>query len=212
VFLVDDHEVVRAGLRSMLEANGDMVIVGEAGTARAALERVFDARPDVAVLDLRLPDGSGVEVCREIRSNMPDVACLVLTSYDDDQALFDSIMAGAAGYVLKQLRGVDIVDSIRQVAQGHSLLDPSLTNAVFDRIRGAMPDDELSGLSAQEKRVLSLIGEGLTNRQIADSMGLAEKTVKNYVSHLLAKLGMKRRTQAAVLAARRAEKEQSGAA
>ena len=203
VFLMDDHEVVRRGLADLLGMESDMEVVGEAGSKADALNRIPAARPDVAVLDVRLPDGSGVEVCRDIRSQMPEVRCLMLTSYADDEALFDAIMAGASGYVLKEIRGNDLVDAIRQVAGGKSLLDPAATQRVLDRLRrGEQHDSRLDGLSDQERRILELIGEGMTNRQIGESMHLAEKTVKNYVSSLLAKLGMERRTQAAAFAAR----------
>jgi two-component system, NarL family, response regulator DevR len=210
VFLLDDHEVVRRGLSDLLGLESDMEVVGEAGTAADALHRVPAARPDVAVLDVRLPDGSGVEVCREIRAQLPEVRCLMLTSYADDEALFDAIMAGASGYVLKEIRGNDLVDAIRQVAAGKSLLDPIATQRVLERLRdGEKHDDRLDALTDQEKRILDLIGEGLTNRQIGERLHLAEKTVKNYVSSLLAKLGMERRTQAAAYSARMsAEKEQ----
>jgi two-component system response regulator DevR len=203
VFLMDDHEVVRRGLADLLGMESDMEVVGEAGTTADAMHRIPAARPDVAVLDVRLPDGSGVEVCRDIRSQMPEVRCLMLTSYADDEALFDAIMAGASGYVLKEIRGNDLVDAIRQVAGGKSLLDPAATQRVLDRLRkGEQHDSRLDGLSDQERRILELIGEGMTNRQIGEAMHLAEKTVKNYVSSLLAKLGMERRTQAAAFAAR----------
>ena len=203
VFLMDDHEVVRRGLADLLGMESDMEVVGEAGSKADALHRIPAARPDVAVLDVRLPDGSGVEVCRDIRSQMPEVRCLMLTSYADDEALFDAIMAGASGYVLKEIRGNDLVDAIRQVAGGKSLLDPAATQRVLDRLRkGEQHDGRLDGLSDQERRILELIGEGMTNRQIGEAMHLAEKTVKNYVSSLLAKLGMERRTQAAAFAAR----------
>ena len=203
VFLMDDHEVVRRGLADLLGMESDMEVVGEAGSKADALHRIPAARPDVAVLDVRLPDGSGVEVCRDIRSQMPEVRCLMLTSYADDEALFDAIMAGASGYVLKEIRGNDLVEAIRQVAGGKSLLDPVATQRVLDRLRkGEQHDSRLNGLSDQERRILELIGEGMTNRQIGESMHLAEKTVKNYVSSLLAKLGMERRTQAAAFAAR----------
>jgi two-component system, NarL family, response regulator DevR len=203
VFLLDDHEVVRAGLRSLLETTDDLVVVGEAATVTDALVRIPLVGPQVAVLDVRLPDGSGIEVCREIRSLLPDIACLMLTSYADDEALFAAVMAGAAGYVLKQVGSPDLLDSIRRVASGQSLLDPTITERVLERLR-ADPTDEprLASLSTQERRVLNLIAEGQTNRQIAASLYLAEKTVKNYVSSLLAKLGMERRTQAATFAAR----------
>jgi DNA-binding NarL/FixJ family response regulator len=205
VFLLDDHEVVRRGVRELLEAEEDMTVVGEAGTAEEALARIPATRPDVAVLDVRLPDGDGVSVCREIRSRRPDVQCLMLTSFADDEALFSAIMAGAAGYVLKQVKGIDLVEGVRRVGRGESLLDPSVTRRVLERLR-APADDELSSLTDQERRILDLIAEGHTNRQIAEHMYLAEKTVKNYVSNLLAKLGMSRRTEAAVYAARLAER------
>ena len=211
VFLLDDHEVVRRGLADLLGLESDMEVVGEAGTAADALHRVPAARPDVAVLDVRLPDGSGVEVCREIRSQLPEVRCLMLTSYADDEALFDAIMAGASGYVLKEIRGNDLVDAIRQVAAGKSLLDPVATQRVLERLRdGEKHDDRLDALTDQEKRILELIGEGLTNRQIGERLHLAEKTVKNYVSSLLAKLGMERRTQAAAFSARLTAEHEHG--
>lgn len=201
VFLLDDHEIVRRGLRDLLEADGDIEVVGESGSAQEATRRVPALRPDVAVLDGRLPDGSGVDVCRQVRSEDPDIAVLILTSYDDDDALFAAIMAGAAGYVLKQIRGTDLVDAVRRVSAGQSLLDPAVTTRVLDRLRtGPEKDAALAPLTDQERRILDLIGEGLTNRQIAGRMFLAEKTVKNYVSSLLGKLGMERRTQAAVFA------------
>jgi DNA-binding NarL/FixJ family response regulator len=203
VFLLDDHEVVRAGLKVMLEASGQIEVVGEAESAVDAAHRIPALRPDVAVLDARLPDGSGIEVCREIRSVDPTLKALILTSYDDDEALFSAIMAGAAGYVLKDVRGTDLVDSIRRVAAGQSLIDPALMARVLDRVRnGPKVAPELEGLTEQELTLLGLIAEGLTNRQISERMYLAEKTVKNYVSHLLTKLGLERRTQAAVLATR----------
>lgn len=203
VFLLDDHEVVRRGLADLLDLEADLEVVGEAGSAADARVRIPATRPDVAVLDVRLPDGTGVEVCRDIREDNPDVKCLMLTSYSDDEALFDAIMAGASGYVLKDIRGNDLVEAIRQVASGKSLLDPSLTQRVLERLRnGDKEDPRIAGLSDQEKRILELIGEGLTNRQIGAEMHLAEKTVKNYVSSLLAKLGMERRTQAAAYVAR----------
>jgi len=205
--VLDDHEVVRAGLRGMIEAEDDMVVAGEASTAQEALARIPPTRPDVAILDVRLPDSSGVEVCRDIRSRTPDIACLMLTSFADDEALFSAIMAGASGYVLKQVRGTDLVGAIRRVRAGESLLDPSVTRRVLSRIRHGDEDDErLSHLTSQERRILDLIAEGMTNRQIAQSMYLAEKTVKNYVSNLLAKLGMARRTEAAAYAARLSER------
>jgi DNA-binding NarL/FixJ family response regulator len=203
VFLLDDHEIVRRGLRELLEAASDMEVVGEAGTAEEALRRVPATSPDVAVLDVRLPDGDGVEVCRELRSRQGDLQCLMLTSFADDEALFDAIMAGASGYVLKQIRGNELVDAIRKVASGQSLLDPNVTTRVLERLRTGAPEDKkLEGLTDQERRILDLLAEGLTNREIAERMYLAEKTVKNYVSNLLAKMGMQRRTEAAVYAAR----------
>jgi len=203
VLLVDDHELIRQGLRRAFERDGDFVVAGEAGTLADARRLIALARPDVVILDVRLPDGSGVEVCRDIRSQMPEVRCLMLTSYADDEALFDAIMAGASGYVLKEIRGNDLVDAIRQVAGGKSLLDPAATQRVLDRLRrGEQHDSRLDGLSDQERRILELIGEGMTNRQIGESMHLAEKTVKNYVSNMLSKLDMERRTEAAVFAAR----------
>jgi len=203
VFLLDDHEIVRRGVRELLEAEEDIEVVGEAGTAESALARIPALRPDVAVLDVRLPDGNGVSVCREIRSRLPEIACLMLTSFGDDEALFDAIMAGAAGYVLKQIRGIDLVGAVRAVAGGGSLLDPEAASRVMRRMREqAEKADPLAGLTQQERRILELIGEGLTNRQIGERMFLAEKTVKNYVSALFAKLGMERRTQAAAYAVR----------
>lgn len=203
VFLLDDHELVRRGLRDLLDQEPDLEVVGEAGNARDAIARIPALRPDVAILDARLPDGSGIDVCRDIRSANPHVKGLILTSYDDDEALFAAIMAGAAGYLLKQIRGNDLVDAVRRVAAGQSMLDPAVTQRVIERVRqGPQEPPELAGLTEQERRILALVAEGLTNRQIAERMFLAEKTVKNYVSSILAKLGMERRTQAAVLAAR----------
>ena len=203
VFLLDDHEIVRRGVHDLLESEPGIIVVGEAGTAAAALARIPALKPDVAILDVRLPDGDGVTVCREIRSRMPQVACLMLTSFGDDEALFDAIMAGAAGYVLKQIRGTDLVGAVRTIASGQSLLDPEAASRVMRRMRDqAQRSDPLSGLTDQESRILELIGEGLTNRQIGERLFLAEKTVKNYVSSLFAKLGMERRTQAAAYAAR----------
>lgn len=200
---MDDHEIVRRGLADLISLESDMEVVGEAGTTTEALHRIPAARPHVAVLDVRLPDGSGVEVCRDVRSMMPEVQCLMLTSYSDDEALFDAIMAGASGYALKDIRGSDLVDAIRQVAAGKSLLDPLATARVLERLRnGQQRDSRLDALTDQERRILDLIGEGMTNRQIGDHMHLAEKTIKNYVSSLLAKLGMERRTQAAAFVAR----------
>jgi two-component system, NarL family, response regulator DevR len=200
-FLLDDHEVVRQGLRALVEADGSIEVVGESGSAREATSRIPALRPDVAILDGRLPDGNGVDVCRDVRSVDPTIACLILTSYDDDEALFNAIMAGASGYILKQIHGSDLVDAIHRVAQGQSLLDPQLTARVLTRLReGPASDPALTQLTQQERRILGLIAEGLTNRQIGERLFLAEKTVKNYVSSLLAKLGMERRTQAAVYA------------
>jgi DNA-binding NarL/FixJ family response regulator len=207
VYLLDDHEVVRRGLRDLLEGEGDIEIVGESGSAVDAGHRIPAIRPDVAVLDARLPDGGGIDVCREIRSVDPTIQALILTSFEDDEALFAAIMAGAAGYVLKQIKGTDLVDAVRRVAAGQSLLDPAVTARVLDRIRrGPEQPDELKGLTEQERRILALVAEGLTNREIAQRMFLSEKTVKNYVSSLLAKLGMARRTQAAVLATKLLDK------
>jgi DNA-binding NarL/FixJ family response regulator len=207
VLLLDDHEVVRRGVRELLEGGGeDLVVVGEVGTADEALRRIPAVAPDVAVLDVRLPDGNGVEVCREIRSRHPEVRCLMLTSFADDEALFDSIMAGASGYVLKQVRGSDFVDSVRRVAAGQSLLDPTVTARVLERLRHGPAEDDGVHLTEQERRLLDLLAEGLTNREIGERMFLAEKTVKNYVSNLLMKLGMHRRTEAAVYGARLADR------
>ncbi|WP_144300500.1 response regulator [Stackebrandtia nassauensis] len=201
VFLVDDHEIVRRGLANVLEAEPEFTIVGEAATAAEAEARVPAADPDVAILDVRLPDGNGVEVCRELKSKLPKLNCLMLTSFADDEALFDAIMAGASGFVLKQVLGADLLGAVRTVATGQSLLDTKTTTALMNRLRREQSQvDPLCELSQQERKVLELIGLGLTNRQIAGRMFLAEKTVKNYVSHLLAKLGMTSRTQAAVLA------------
>ncbi len=207
VFLLDDHELVRTGLKTVFEAEDDIAVVGEAGTAQEALVRIPAVRPDVAILDVRLPDGQGVEVCRDIRSQVePPPACLMLTSYSDDEALFGAIMAGAAGYMLKQVSGQSLVDAVRKVAGGGSLLDASLTASVLSRLRGettTAPDPRYEQLSPQEKRVLDLVAEGLTNRQIAQRLFLAEKTVKNYVSSVLHKLGVERRTSAAVYLSQR---------
>ena len=204
VFLLDDHEIVRRGVRQLLEAEGDITVVGESGLAEEAKRRIPALRPDVAILDGVLPDGSGIEVCREIRSVDPTIATLVLTSFDDDDALFSAIMAGAAGYVLKQVRGNDFVETVRRVAAGHSTLDPVVTARVLARVRGndAATDPVLARLTGQERRILSLVAEGMTNRQIGERLNLAEKTVKNYVSSVLAKLGVGTRTQAALFAAR----------
>ncbi|MEP6463294.1 MAG: response regulator transcription factor [Frankiaceae bacterium] len=201
VFLLDDHELVRRGLRDLLEEAGDIEVVGEAGLVHDAIVRIGALQPDVAILDGRLPDGSGIDVCRDVRSRQPATACLILTSYDDDRALFAAIMGGAAGYVLKQIKGHDLVDAVRRVAAGQSLLDPAVTQRVLSRLReGPKEDPRLSSLTEQERRILALVAEGLTNRQIASRMHLAEKTVKNYVSSLLSKLGLESRTQAAVFA------------
>jgi two-component system, NarL family, response regulator DevR len=202
LFLLDDHELVRRGLRQLLEQEDDLEVVGEAGTAEEALTRIPATRPDVAVLDVRLPDSDGIEVCREIRSRHPEIVCLMLTSFADDDALFAAIMAGAAGYVLKQVRSPDLVDAIRRVARGESMLDPSLTARVFDRMRRREQPDQLAHLTDQERRILELIAEGMTNRQIGQDMFLSEKTVKNYVSSVLTKLGVSRRSEAAAYAAR----------
>jgi len=202
VFLLDDHEIVRRGIADLLSSAEDMEVVGEAGTAAEALRRIPAARPDVALLDGRLPDGSGIDVCRDIRSSYPDIRCLILTSYDDDDALFAAVMAGASGYLLKEIRGASLLDGIRQVRAGRSLLDPTVTERVMQRLRtGQQQDPRLTGLTDRERDILDLIAEGLTNRQIGERLYLAEKTVKNYVSALLAKLGMQRRTQAAVFGA-----------
>jgi two-component system response regulator DevR len=204
VFLLDDHEVVRAGLKHLLESGGDIEVVGEAGTAAAAISRIPALMPDVAVLDARLPDGSGIDVCRQVRSSRPETKAIILTSYDDDEALFSAIMAGAAGYVLKQVNGQDLVSAVRHVADGGSLLDPSVTAKVMERLREGAPDepDELKSLTPQERRILELVAEGLTNRQIGERLFLAEKTIKNYMSNVLSKLGLESRTQAAVFATR----------
>jgi DNA-binding NarL/FixJ family response regulator len=203
VFLLDDHEIVRRGLRELLESDGTITVIGESGLAKEATRRIPALRPDVAILDGRLPDGTGMDVCRDVRSLDPSIACLILTSYDDDEALMAAIMAGASGYVLKQIRGNELLAAVHRVAAGQSLIDPQLSQRVVHRLR-EQPQDlpALSQLTDQERRILLLIAEGLTNRQIAERMFLAEKTVKNYVSSLLAKLGMERRTQAAVFASR----------
>jgi DNA-binding NarL/FixJ family response regulator len=202
VFLLDDHEVVRRGLAALLESTDDIVVIGESGSAQEAARIIPALRPDVAVLDARLPDGSGVDVCRDVRSQDPAIKALMLTSYQDDEALFNAIMAGASGYLLKQVRGTDLLEAIRTVAAGGSLLDPAVTQRVLERIRsgGEREPEELASLTPQERRILELVAQGMTNRQIGNELFLAEKTVKNYVSSLLAKLGLERRTQAAVLA------------
>lgn len=203
VYLLDDHEVVRKGLRALLESAGDIEVIGESGSAIDAAHRIPALKPDVAVLDGRLPDGSGIEVCREVRSVDPTIRALILTSYDDDDALFAAIMAGASGYVLKEIKGNDLVTAIREVAAGDSLIDPALTARVLERVRNPSPvNPELASLTEQELKLLGHIAEGLTNRQIGEQMFLAEKTVKNYVSSILSKLGLERRTQAAVLASK----------
>ncbi|MFB7368863.1 response regulator [Streptomyces sp. NPDC056222] len=212
VFLVDDHEVVRRGLRDLLDDEPDMEVVGEASTADQALARGPALRPDVAVLDVRLPDGDGISLCRELRTRMPELACLMLTSFDDEDALLDAIMAGAAGYVLKQIKGSDLVSAVRTVAMGQSMLDPATTARLMRSLRdpeAAKPpeDERLAVLSERERSVLELIGEGLTNRQIAKRLYLSEKTVKNHISRLLGKLGVERRVQAAVIAAQVHERE-----
>jgi two-component system, NarL family, response regulator DevR len=207
VFLLDDHEIVRRGLRELFEAEDDLEVVGEAGTAEEAIGRIPATQPNVAVLDVRLPDGDGIEVCREIRTRHEEIACLMLTSFADDEAVYAAIMAGAAGYVLKQVKGNDLVDAVRRVSRGESLLDPAVTARVLDRLRRRGEDDELAGLTDQEKRLLDLIARGLTNRQIGEQMFLAEKTIKNYVSNLLSKLGMSRRAEVAAYAARVEERK-----
>ncbi|MEV0189600.1 response regulator transcription factor [Kitasatospora purpeofusca] len=204
VFLLDDHEVVRRGVRDLLQAEADLEVVGEASTCAQALARVPALRPDVAVLDVRLPDGDGVTVCRELRDRMPGLVCLMLTSFDDDDALLDAIMAGAAGYVLKQVKGADLVGAVRTVASGQSMLDPATTRKLMESLRHheqSPTEAALAQLSPREREILALVGEGKTNRQIGQELYLAEKTVKNHVSRLLAKLGVERRLQAAVLAA-----------
>ncbi len=201
VFLLDDHEVVRRGVADLLQSEGDIEVVGEASTAAEAMARIPAANPDVAVLDVQLPDGNGVTVCRDLRSDLPELHCLMLTSFVDDDALLNAILAGASGYVLKQIRGTDLIGAVRTVAAGGSLLDPQATARVMERIRhDATKVDPFAELTDQERRILALIGEGMTNRQIGEELFLAEKTVKNYVSNILSKLGLQRRTQAAVLA------------
>ncbi|MFD9483682.1 response regulator [Streptomyces sp. NPDC059991] len=207
VFLVDDHEVVRRGLRDLLDAEPDITVLGEASTSEQALARGPALRPDVAVLDVRLPDGDGITVCRELRSRIAGLSCLMLTSFDDDDALLDAIMAGAAGYVLKQIKGTDLVAAVRTVASGQSMLDPATTARLMSTLRGPSAEDapagdqRLAGLSEREREILDLIGEGFTNRQIGKRLYLSEKTVKNNISRLLSKLGVERRVQAAVIAA-----------
>ena len=203
VFLLDDHEVVRRGVADLLESEGDIEVIGEASTVAQAMARVPALNPQVAVLDVQLPDGNGVTVCRDLRSQFPNLYCLMLTSFEDDEALLDAIVAGASGYVLKQIRGTDLIGAVRTVAAGGSLLDPSATARVMQRIRNeANKTDPLSDLTDQERKILDLIGEGMTNRQIGEQLFLAEKTVKNYVSSILSKLGLQRRTPAAVFVAK----------
>jgi len=202
VFLLDDHEVVRRGVAALLDAETDIEVIGEAGTADQAIARVPALRPDVAVLDVRLPDGDGITVCRELRSRMPELACLMLTSFADEEALFDAVMAGASGYVLKQIHGSDLVGAVRTVAAGQSLLDPRSTAQILRRLRERPRKDPLAALTEQERKILDLIGDGLTNRQIGERLFLAEKTVKNYVSSIFTKLDLHRRTQAATLITR----------
>ena len=212
VFLLDDHEVVRRGIKDLLEVEGEFEVIGEASTAAEALARVPALKPQVAILDVRLPDGDGVTVCRDLRSRMPELSCLMLTSFSDDEALFDAIMAGASGYLLKQVSGMDLVGAVRTVAGGGSLLDPKLTATVMARLRAGDRKDPLAALTAQERRILALIGDGLTNRQIGERMFLAEKTVKNYVSSVMSKLGVERRVQAAVLVSELRERPERRAA
>jgi two-component system response regulator DevR len=203
VFLLDDHEVVRRGVRDLLEAEEDIVVVGEAATQDEAVRRIPAVDPDIAILDVRLQEGDGVSACREIRSVHPRTKCLMLTSFADDEALFQSIMAGAAGYVLKQIRSGDLVEAVRKVAAGQQLLDPAVAERVTERLRRGPEEDELiARLTPQEREVLRLLADGLTNRQIAERLYLAEKTIKNYVTSILSKMGMARRTEAAVYAAR----------
>ncbi len=211
VFLLDDHEIVRRGVAELLDAEGDIRVIGEAATQDQAVDRVHALDPDVAILDVRLEDGNGIEACREIRSLHPRTACLILTSFADDEALFRAIMAGAAGYVLKRIRSADLVDAVRRVAAGQSLLDPAVTARVLERVRsGPRQDERIARLSEQERQVLELLAEGLTNRQIAERLYLAEKTIKNYVTAVLSKLGVARRTEAALYAARRLRPDQTG--
>jgi DNA-binding NarL/FixJ family response regulator len=203
VFLLDDHELVREGVRQLLEADGTIEVVGEAATCADAVARIRATRPQVAVLDVQLPDGSGVEVCRDVRSINPELACLMLTSFSDEEALFQSVVAGAAGYVLKQIRGNDLVSAVHRVARGETLISPEVTGQLLDRLRNpAGEDPRLASLSELERSILDLVAEGLTNRQIAVKVNRAEKTVKNYMSSILMKLGMRRRTEAAVFAVR----------
>src|ERR1700722_4359049 len=207
VYLVDDHEVVRRGVRELLESEDDITVVGEAGTQEEALSNIPQVHPDVVLLDVRLPDGDGIEICREIRSSAPEIACLMLTSFADDEAFLGAVIAGASGYVLKQIRGNDLVASVRRAAKGESLLDPMMVAKARARLGRDVEEERLRGLSPQERRILELISEGMTNREIADTMFLAEKTVRNYVSNLLLKMGMKHRTEAAVFAVRASERQ-----
>ncbi len=200
VFLVDDHEVVRRGVRELLESEGDITVVGEAGRQSEALILIPEAMPDVVLLDVRLPDGDGIEICRDIRSTSPEIHCIMLTSYADDEAFIGAVLAGAAGYVLKQINGNDLVNSVRRAATGESLLDPLLVAQARARLGRDQEEERLKPLSPQERKILDLIAQGKTNREIADTMFLAEKTVRNYVSNLLMKMGMKHRTEAAVFA------------
>jgi two-component system, NarL family, response regulator DevR len=210
VFLLDDHEIVRRGLRELFDSTDDFLVVGDTGSAEIAVDRIPATSPDVAVLDVRLPDGSGIEVCREIRSRHPEIACVMLTSFADDEAAYAAIVAGASGYLLKDVRGTDLVDGVRHVAKGGSLLDPKVVARILDRLRSGVDDPELRALTPRERTILVLIADGLTNRQIGERLCLAEKTVKNYVSALLSKLGMARRTEAAAYAARIAERRSHG--
>ncbi|WP_395659616.1 response regulator [Nocardioides sp.] len=203
VYLLDDHELVRRGIREVLEGAGDIRVVGESGLAAEAIRWIPVLHPDVALLDGRLPDGSGIDVCRQVREKDPSIAALILTSYDQEEPLFAAIKAGAAGYLLKQVKGSDLVDAVRRVAAGQSMLDPALTASVLDRLRHGAPDEPNGRLTDKEEQILDLVGEGLTNRQIAARLGLAEKTVKNYVSTMLGKLGVESRTQAAIVALKR---------
>ena len=207
VFLVDDHEVVRRGVKELLQCEGDIEVVGEAGRQSEALARIPASKPDVVLLDVRLPDGDGIEICREIRSSSPDTACLMLTSYADDEALLGAVIAGASGYVLKQIKGNDLVTSVRRAARGESLLDPMLVAQARARLGRDREEERLKSLTPQERRILDLISQGKTNREIANVMFLAEKTVRNYVSNLLMKMTMKHRTEAAVFAVHVAERE-----
>jgi DNA-binding NarL/FixJ family response regulator len=210
VFLLDDHEVVRRGLRELFESDDEFVVVGDTGSAEVAVSRIPATTPDVAILDVRLADGDGVEVCREVRSRHPEIACVMLTSFADDEAAYAAIVAGAAGYLLKDVRGVDLVEGVRRVARGESLHDPKVVGRILERLRSGVDDPELQTLTPRERTILVLIADGLTNRQIGERLCLAEKTVKNYVSGLLAKLGMVRRTEAAAYAARIAERRSHG--